>query len=150
MTELDEIPDIEDDAFEAKPLLAVYTAPAPRTLLDRIFDPTKRRYRYCTLLPLALLTFGPYYCLTLPTALQIQLQKDLNLDVAEYSIFNSLSTWPNIVLCFLGGTLIDRFFSIRIGAPVFAFVVMAGQILFAAGAYYNILWVMFIGRFLIG
>jgi MFS family permease len=130
--------------------LAAPRATRFQILLDRILDPTKRRYRYCALIPLAFLTFGPYYCLTLPSALQIQIQQDLNMNAAEYSVFNSLSSWPNIVWCFLSGTLIDRFFSVRIGGPVFAISLLLGQIMFAAGAFYNIIWIMFIGRLLIG
>jgi MFS family permease len=124
-------------------------SPFKRNLVDRLFDPRKRSYRYCSLILISLLTFGPHFCFSMPAALQIQFQRDLELNSAQYSVFNSLSSWPN-VLCFFSGTLIDRFFGIRKGALIFSIVLLVGQILFAFGAYNKVLWIMFVGRFLFG
>jgi len=51
---------------------------------------------------------------------------------------------------FFGGFLIDRVFGIRFGAIIFACFVMAGQIVFAAGALFNRFWLMILGRFIFG
>jgi MFS family permease len=137
---------INYDSDEIEPLIS----PSKQTLIDRIFDPRRRSYRYCALVLISLLTFGPYYCFSMPAALQIQFQRDLEINAAQFSIFNSLSSWPNIVLCFFSGALIDRFLGIRMGAFIFSIVLLLGQIMFAFGAYYKVLWIMYIGRFLFG
>jgi hypothetical protein len=124
--------------------------PLRRTLTERIFDPRKRAYRYCSLILILLLTFGPYYCLSMPSALQIQFMRDLEINSAQFSIFSSLFSWPNIVLCFFSGTLIDKYLGIQKGALIFSIVLLVGQIMFAIGAYYKALWIMYIGQFLFG
>lgn len=43
--------------------------------------------------------------------------------------------------------MMDRFIGIRAGAILFSFFIMAGQLLFAAGAYVNHFWLVGLGRF---
>lgn len=62
----------------------------------------------------------------------------------------SVYSWPNVILCFIGGFLIDRVFGIRWGTNIYTFIAMVGQILFAVGALVKDFWVMMLGRFLFG
>lgn len=39
--------------------------------------------------------------------------QDMNLNTAEFMQLYAWYSWPNVVLCFLGGFLIDRVFGIR-------------------------------------
>ncbi|KAG7248528.1 hypothetical protein CRUP_027488, partial [Coryphaenoides rupestris] len=59
-------------------------------------------------------------------------------------------SWPNVVLCFLGGFLLDRVFGIRLGTIIFSVFVCVGQVIFAAGALSNHFWLMEVGRFVFG
>ncbi|CAI9547165.1 unnamed protein product, partial [Staurois parvus] len=58
--------------------------------------------------------------------------------------------WPNVVLCFFGGFLIDRVFGIRLGTIIFSLFVCAGQVIFATGALFNAFWLMEAGRLVFG
>jgi len=39
-------------------------------------------------------------------------------------------SWPNVILCFFGGFLIDRVFGVRWGAIIFSAIVTVGQVMF--------------------
>lgn len=59
-------------------------------------------------------------------------------------------SWPNVILCFFGGYLIDRVFGIRFGATLFTMFIFVGQLITALGAYLNHFWIMQAGRFVFG
>lgn len=115
-----------------------------------IYDPRQSVYRYISLVFICLLTFGPYFCYVSTSALESQFERDLGISTTQYALFNSLYSWPNIVLCFFGGILIDRVFGIRFGTILFSAIVSVGHILFGYGAYVNSLWTMYLGRFIFG
>jgi MFS family permease len=115
-----------------------------------LFDPRRKPYRYFGLIFICLLTFGPYFCFVIPSALESKFERDLSISTTQYTLFNSLYSWPNIVLCFFGGILIDRVFGIRYGTIWFSITVTIGQVLFGYGAYVNNLWLMYVGRFVFG
>lgn len=52
---------------------------------------------------------GSYFCYDNPAALEDVFEKGLNYTVTEFSLLYSVYSWPNVVLCFVGGYLIDRF-----------------------------------------
>ena len=68
-----------------------------------------------------------------PAALQDNFKKDLKISTATFTTFYSWYSWPNVILCFFGGVLIDRVFGIRLGAIIFSMIIFIGQILFAVG-----------------
>lgn len=51
---------------------------------------------------------GSYFCFDNPGALQDIITKDMNLSTTQFSYLYSSYSLPNIVLCFVGGFLIDR------------------------------------------
>ena len=59
-------------------------------------------------------------------------------------------SWPNVVLSFVGGFLIDKVFGVRLGASIFSLFLIAGQFVFAAGAFINVHWLCYLGRFIFG
>jgi MFS family permease len=55
-----------------------------------------------------------------------------------------------VILCFIGGFLIDRVFGVRLGTIIYMFVLMIGQLIFAMGGTLNVFWIMMLGRFVFG
>ena len=54
--------------------------------------------------------------------------RDLDLSTSQFMGFYAWYSWPNVILCFFGGFLIDRVFGVRIGAIIFSLFVTAGQV----------------------
>lgn len=113
-------------------------------------NPRKNFYRYFALIFMCLLGFGNYFCYDTPAALQDHFKKDLQITTATFSAFYSWYSWPNVILSFIGGYLIDKLFGIRVGALVFGTFVFFGQLVFGIGALYNQIWLMDAGRFIFG
>lgn len=118
--------------------------------LASIGDPRKPFYRYFALIFMCMLGFGSYFCYDNPAALQDHFKKDLQISTSTFTAFYSWYSWPNVILSFVGGYLIDRVFGIRIGALVFGSMVFFGQLIFAFGAFNNHIWLMDTGRFIFG
>ncbi|KAM9231870.1 lysosomal dipeptide transporter MFSD1 isoform 3-T3 [Leptosomus discolor] len=96
------------------------------------------------------LGFGSYFCYDNPAALQTQVQRDMKVNTAQFMALYAWYSWPNVVLCFFGGFLIDRVFGIRLGTVIFSIFVCVGQVVFALGALLNAFWLMDMGRFIFG
>ena len=112
--------------------------------------PRHRVHRYIALFFMCCMGFGSYFAFDSPAALQEQITRDMDITTAEYGQLYSLYSWPNVVLCFFGGFLIDRVFGIRMGAIIFSSVILVGQLVFATGAFANAFWLMNVGRFIFG
>ncbi|CAB3386415.1 Hypothetical predicted protein [Cloeon dipterum] len=106
--------------------------------------------RALALLLMCILGFGSYFCYDNPAALQDYFKHDLQLTTTEFVYLYSWYSWPNVVLCFVGGFLIDRVFGIRLGTVIYAFLVVVGQLVFALGGYLGKFWLMVVGRFIFG
>ncbi|CAN7996985.1 unnamed protein product, partial [Ixodes pacificus] len=74
-----------------------------------------------------ILISGSYYCSDNPGALQTQIESTMVIKTSEFSSLYSWYSWPNTVLCFLCGFLIDRVFGIRMGAIIFSTIIIVGQ-----------------------
>ncbi|XP_059481989.1 major facilitator superfamily domain-containing protein 1-like [Neocloeon triangulifer] len=106
--------------------------------------------RACALLLMCILGFGSYFCYDNPAALQDYFKHDLQLTTTEFVYLYSWYSWPNVVLCFVGGFLIDRVFGIRLGTVIYSFLVVIGQLVFALGGVLDKFWLMVVGRFIFG
>ncbi|XP_025191928.1 major facilitator superfamily domain-containing protein 1-like [Melanaphis sacchari] len=106
--------------------------------------------RLIALFLMCLIGFGSYFCFDNPGALQDDFIQDMNLTTSQFVYLYSWYSWPNVIMCFVGGFLIDSVFGIRLGTIIYALLVVLGQIVFAAGAYLNALWVMILGRLIFG
>lgn len=113
-------------------------------------NPHRPLHRYLVLAVMCFLSFGSYFCYDNPAALQDTMIKALDISESTFMGFYSWYSWPNVILCFFGGFLIDRVFGVRMGAIIFSLFVTAGQVLFAAGALVNHVWLMNVGRFVFG
>ena len=71
---------------------------------------------------------GSYFCYDNPGALQDIIKRDMDVSTSQYMTLYAWYSWPNVVLCFFGGFLIDKVFGIRLGAIIFAGFVTAGQV----------------------
>ncbi|XP_033121743.1 major facilitator superfamily domain-containing protein 1-like [Anneissia japonica] len=113
-------------------------------------DPRQSLHRFLILILICFLSFGSYFCYDNPAALQSQIKSAMNVNSSQYMLLYSLYSWPNVILCFFGGFLLDRVFGIRFGTIVFGIFVLIGQCIFAVGASINSYVVMEIGRFVFG
>lgn len=74
----------------------------------------------------------------------------MGLTESEYMGLYAWYSWPNVVLSFVGGFLIDKVFGVRLGALIFSLFVICGQFVFSAGAFSDLLWLSYVGRFIFG
>jgi hypothetical protein len=118
--------------------------------LQQIQNPMTKLHRYFVLFFICFLTFGPYFCYVLPGAIQSQIEKTMGITTTEFSFFASLYSWPNIIICFMGGFLIDNILGVRFGTIVFSILVTIGQFLFSLGPFSDSVACMYIGRFIFG
>uniref|UniRef100_A0A671U0Z6 Lysosomal dipeptide transporter MFSD1 n=1 Tax=Sparus aurata TaxID=8175 RepID=A0A671U0Z6_SPAAU len=125
-------------------------ANGPGRPLPPICDPSHLLHRVVVLLFMCFLGFGSYFCYDNPAALQTEFIQDLDLNTAKFMQLYAWYSWPNVVLCFFGGFLIDRVFGIRLGTIIFSLFVCVGQVIFATGALVNRYWLCEVGRFVFG
>ncbi|XP_012693884.2 major facilitator superfamily domain-containing protein 1 [Clupea harengus] len=118
--------------------------------MPAICDPSHWSHRIVVLSFMCFLGFGSYFCYDNPAALQTQVIQDMKLNTSGFMQLYAWYSWPNVVLCFLGGFLLDRVFGIRLGTIIFATFVLVGQIIFAGGALAGRFWLMEVGRFVFG
>lgn len=112
--------------------------------------PKYRLHRYIALLFMCLMGFGSYFAYDSPAALQEQITRDMDISTSQFAQLYSMYSWPNVILCFFGGFLIDRVFGIRWGAIIFAFIILVGHLIVAFGAFTKAFWIMDVGRFVFG
>ncbi|XP_055859252.1 major facilitator superfamily domain-containing protein 1 [Episyrphus balteatus] len=113
-------------------------------------NPSSGLHRFIALIFMCLLGFGSYFCYDSPGALQDVFKKELNLTSTEFNFLYSIYSWPNVVLCFIGGFLIDRVFGIRMGTIIYLFILVIGQLVFSFGGLLDTYWLMVLGRFVFG
>lgn len=104
------------------------------------------------------LTFGSYWVFDTPGAIQSQLTEWFPKDDKGNSTYtNSMNlalyavySWPNTVLAFFGGIIIDRYTGIRGGCILFCALILTGQVLFCIGIQWKVYYVCLAGRFVFG
>lgn len=112
--------------------------------------PSSTSHRFMALVFMCLLGFGSYFCYDNPGALQNVFKRDLDLSSTQFTLIYSIYSWPNVVLCFVGGFLIDRLFGIRLGTIIYMLILLVGQLIFAFGGILDAFWIMILGRFIFG
>ncbi|CAG0921713.1 unnamed protein product [Notodromas monacha] len=117
---------------------------------DFCCNPNRTCYRFIALFLMCFMGFGSYFCYDNPGALQTYIKADMGVTTSEFANLYSWYSWPNVILCFVGGYLVDSVFGIRFGTALFALIVFAGQIIFALGGLLNKYWLMEAGRFVFG
>ncbi|XP_028046162.1 major facilitator superfamily domain-containing protein 1 isoform X2 [Monomorium pharaonis] len=113
-------------------------------------SPKKGPFRFLGLALMCLLGFGSYFCFDNPGALQDNFKTDLHMSTSTFVLLYSIYSWPNVILCFIGGFLLDSVFGIRLGTVIYMGLTLIGQIIFASGAMIDAFWLMMLGRFVFG
>ncbi|KOB77441.1 Major facilitator superfamily domain-containing protein 1 [Operophtera brumata] len=112
--------------------------------------PANRVHRFFALLLMCFLCFGSYFCYDTPGALADNFKDDSHLNTSQFALLYSIYSWPNVILCFIGGYLVDRYFGVRLGTVIYMTIVLIGAVVFAMGVYVNAFWLMILGRFIFG
>ncbi|XP_067898254.1 lysosomal dipeptide transporter MFSD1 isoform X1 [Heterodontus francisci] len=113
-------------------------------------DPRRWPHRFVVLVLMCFLGFGSYFCYDNPAALQTQVLSDMKVNTVTFMQLYAWYSWPNVVLCFFGGYLLDKVFGMRLGTIIFSLFVCVGQVIVATGALLNAFWLMELGRFVFG
>ncbi|XP_003387971.1 PREDICTED: major facilitator superfamily domain-containing protein 1-like [Amphimedon queenslandica] len=108
------------------------------------------RYKYLFLFFLSSLRLLSNYCLLMPNGIEDTIIKVMGVTTAEYDLLFSVTAWPNIVLCLVGGVLIDRLVGLRLGLLIVVSCVLLGQIVWSLGGLIDNYFIMLAGRFLLG
>jgi len=112
--------------------------------------PKSVSYQVTVCVLICFLSFGSYFCFDNPAALHSEFREDLEMTEVQFMNLYAWYSWPNVVLSFIGGFLIDKVFGVRLGASIFSLFLIAGQFVFAAGAFINAHWLCYLGRFIFG
>lgn len=112
--------------------------------------PANRVHRFIALILMCFLCFGSYFCYDTPGALADNFKDDSHLNTSQFALLYSIYSWPNVILCFIGGYLVDRCFGVRLGTIIYMTIVFIGAVVFAFGVYINAYWCMILGRFIFG
>ncbi|XP_033325269.1 lysosomal dipeptide transporter MFSD1 isoform X1 [Megalopta genalis] len=132
---------------------------SPETTMDRTDDeialqgfcsPKRLPFRFVGLTLMSVVGFGAYFCFDNPSALQDNFKTDLQMSTSKFVLLYSIYSWPNVILCFIGGYLLDSIFGIRLGTIIYMALTLIGHLIFATGALVNAFWLMMLGRFVFG
>ncbi|KAI8579599.1 hypothetical protein K450DRAFT_241768 [Umbelopsis ramanniana AG] len=98
-------------------------------------------------------TLGGYYCMELPSAINLQLNERLGSSYENWqyqlNLLFAVATIPNIVVPIFSGLLVDVF-SLRTLFTIFTALVVIGQAIFSIGVSYSNFPIMVFGRFVTG
>lgn len=106
--------------------------------------------QWMVLLCICLFPCGAYFVYDSPAALQRYFKPGLEITNSEYMSYYTWYSAPNIVMCIVGGILVDNVFGRRLGAVIFCGCVFLGQLLFAFGISNKYQYVAKIGRTVTG
>eukprot|EP00937_MAST-01D_sp_MAST-1D-sp2_P005672 g5672.t1 len=121
----------------------------------RSLERNQLRVRWLVLVLTCTLMIGNYYCYDNPSALKEQLYERFAGSMsrseyeAKFSLLYSLYSFPNVVLPFFGGLLVDRF-SARAALLLFGGLITLGQCLLALGCSLRSFPLMLVGRVVFG
>jgi len=118
---------------------------------------SRTSYRWAVLIGVSCIMFGSYYCYDNPAALNNYFTESTNstaagmprLTATQFNGLYSAYSFPNTVLPFFGGVLVDKL-GCRKMVLIFTCLLIAGQSLFAFGATLNNYYVMIAGRIVYG
>jgi MFS family permease len=95
-----------------------------------IFHPSSPLYRYTILLIISFLTFGSYFAYDSIGAIAPLLRDNLGFSQEDIGLLYSWYSYPNLIMVFIGGYLIDKI-GTRLGSLIFSFLVFTGAVMVA-------------------
>mmetsp|Transcript_1750 Transcript_1750/g.4773 ORF Transcript_1750/g.4773 Transcript_1750/m.4773 type:complete len:540 (+) Transcript_1750:270-1889(+) len=110
-------------------------------------------YPWFILCAVCLITFGSYWVFDTPGAIYTQLRLWFGPSTYTQSknlLLYSVYSYPNVILAFFGGFIIDRVTGVRIGAILFCSLVLTGQTIFAFAVQIKVYILAVVGRFVFG
>lgn len=109
-------------------------APEEQYQNEAAYNMRKTSVRWFMLVLTCCFVLGSYFCYDNPGPLETQLEHDLNLDSAHFSLLYTVYSMPNMVLPILGGIFLDKI-GIRSGLLLFTVILTIGQGVFMIGGY---------------
>ena len=113
-------------------------------------DPHRIPYRYIILILLCYIQGTTMYAIEKLGGMENTIIQVMRIDATQYNLLFSAFTWPNIILCLIGGIVIDRFLGLSRGFILLTLLSLLGEIIFVVGAFVDSFFVMLIGRFILG
>lgn len=113
------------------------------------FERSQSPIRWLVLFLACVGLFGSYYVYDNPGAMLHEIENYLNIDNTQYNLLYSVYSFPNTVLPFFGGFLVDRM-GTNISMFVFLSLICAGQAIFWLGATVKNFTLCIIGRMVFG
>ena len=113
-------------------------------------DPHRIPYRYVILILLCYMQGTAMYAIEKLGGIENTIIQVMRIDATQYNLLFSAFTWPNIILCLIGGIVIDRFLGLSRGFILVTLLSLLGEIIFVVGAFVDNFVVMLIGRFILG
>ena len=113
-------------------------------------DPHRFPYRYIILIFLCYMQGSAIYATEKLGGIENTIIQVMRIDATQYNLLFSAYTWPNIILCLIGGIVIDRFLGLSRGLVLVILLSLLGEIIFVVGAFIDNFVVMLIGRFILG
>jgi MFS family permease len=109
----------------------------------------KTSIRWLFLMLCCFFLLGGYFSYDNPGPLETQLEKELKLDAAQFSLFYTVYSMPNMVLPIFGGIFLDKV-GLRIGIILFSCILCLGQGVFMIGGFQHDFNTMLAGRVIFG
>ena len=113
-------------------------------------NPQSRSYLYVCLLLVCFIQFVNFYITEYTSGLEDTIIKVMQVDTTQYGLLFSVYSWPNIIMCLVGGVFVDRVLGLRLGYVLFVLTSTLGQLVLSLGAFSEIYWIMLVGRFFVG
>ena len=113
-------------------------------------DPHRWPHQCIFLLLICYTYFATFYCTESPGGLEDVIIDVMEVDAKQYDLLRSVSAWPNVIICLVGGIVVDRLLGLRLGYLLAVIIPIVGQSIWAIGAFVDRFWVMLVGRFFIG
>lgn len=105
--------------------------------------------RWTVLLLGCLANFSIFFCLGNPQALQTPLEDLLNIQDTKFNLFHGINSFPNVIVPFFGGAIMDTL-GVQATMLTLGGLVVLGQLVITAGAYIFDFEIMIAGRFIFG
>ena len=105
--------------------------------------------RWVALVLICLIAVGGYFCYDYPACLQYQIMSIFDIDVTTYSLLYSIYSFPNMILPFCGGKIIDKLGKGN-GLIITLAILTAGQIFITIGSKHEKFSLLVFGRGLFG
>ncbi len=110
------------------------------------FHPSRAAYRFTILVFVSLMLVGNYFAYDSIGALAPLIIEGMGIGREQIGMLYSFYSWPNIIMVFIGGFLIDRFGTRRMSLVFSGLIVLGATIVAAAPAF----WLMLVGRVIFG